>query len=54
MKLFCFTSTRQLGEEFTGGGNNINEYWTGNITINSIIVVYEVLVEMAARLNEPQ
>lgn len=54
MKLSSFTSTRQLGEKFTGGEDIINEHWTGNITINSIIVFYEVLAEMTARLNEPQ
>lgn len=54
VKLSSFTSTRQLGEEFTGGEDIINEYWTGNIPINSIIVFYEVLAEMTARLNEPQ
>lgn len=43
-----------MGKAFTGGGDVINENWAGNITINSIIVFYEVLVEMAARLNEPQ
>lgn len=41
-----------MGEEFIGGGNNINEYWIGNIIINLIIVVYEVFVEMVVRLNE--
>lgn len=32
----------------------INEYGTGNITINSIIVFYEMLAEMTIRLNAPQ
>jgi hypothetical protein len=36
------------------GGNIINEYWTRNIAINSIIVFYEVPAEMAAGLNESQ
>lgn len=35
VKLYSFTYTRQQGEEFTGGEDIINEYWTGNIPINS-------------------
>lgn len=54
MKLSSFTYTRQLGEGFTSGKDIINEYWTGNITIHSIIVFYEVLAEMTIRLNVPQ